>query len=81
MPALAALIAISRVIIGAHYPSDVVGGAVLGTLGAYAVRNFFAERRWVFRVRPDGRIVRRRLAAVQRLLRARPNGAQASAAR
>ncbi|MFN3270637.1 MAG: phosphatase PAP2 family protein, partial [Candidatus Kapaibacteriota bacterium] len=30
--AIATLIAISRVYVGVHYPSDVVGGAILGTL-------------------------------------------------
>jgi undecaprenyl-diphosphatase len=71
MLALATLIAVSRIVIGAHYPTDVVGGVVLGTLGAYAVRNFFAERRWVFRVLPDGRVVPRRLAAVHRFINGR----------
>lgn len=81
MLALAALIAVSRIVIGAHYPTDVVGGVVLGTLGAYAVRNFFAERRWAFRALPDGRVVPRRLAAVQRLLRGRRQPVQPAAAR
>jgi membrane-associated phospholipid phosphatase len=81
MLALATLVAVSRIVIGAHYPTDVLGGVVLGTLGAYAVRNFFAERRWIFRVLPDGRVVPRRLAAVQRLIRGRPKSGQPSAAR
>lgn len=80
MLALAALIALSRVVIGAHYPTDVLGGVVLGTLGAYAVRNFFAERKWVFRVLPGGRVVPRRLAAVERLILRRRQSAQPSAA-
>ena len=33
--ALAAVIAFSRVYMGVHYPSDVIGGAVLGTLTGY----------------------------------------------
>ena len=81
MLALAVLIALSRVVIGAHYPTDVLGGVVLGTLGAYAVRNFFAERGWVFRVLPDGRVVPRRLAAVQRLIDGRRRLPPPSAAR
>jgi membrane-associated phospholipid phosphatase len=81
MLALATLIALSRIIIGAHYPTDVLGGVVLGTLGAYAVRNFFAARGWVFRLLPDGRVVPRRLAAVQRLVAGRTRPAQPSAAR
>ncbi|MDR1588669.1 MAG: phosphatase PAP2 family protein [Oscillospiraceae bacterium] len=34
---LASLIALSRVYVGVHYPSDVVAGAILGTLCAAAV--------------------------------------------
>lgn len=34
---LAALVAYSRVYVGVHYPTDVVAGAVLGTLVAFAV--------------------------------------------
>jgi undecaprenyl-diphosphatase len=35
--ALATLVAVSRVTVGVHYPSDVAGGAVLGTLAALAL--------------------------------------------
>jgi|SRR5215211_1729880 len=31
---LAVLVAVSRVVVGVHYPSDVLGGALLGTLAA-----------------------------------------------
>jgi dolichol-phosphate mannosyltransferase len=54
--AYAAAIALSRVVITAHYPSDVVGGAMLGALGAILVRNWFATRRLVFVVNADGRV-------------------------
>lgn len=64
---LSGLIAVSRVIVGAHYPTDIVGGMLVGTLGAYAVRNAFAARGWAFRRAPGGAIVRRRLSAVRRL--------------
>ena len=65
----AAAIGASRLVLGVHYPTDVCCGMVLGTLGAYAVRNFFASRHWGFRRLPDGRIVGRRPVATQRLLR------------
>jgi dolichol-phosphate mannosyltransferase len=54
--AYAAVIVLSRVVITAHYPSDVLGGAMLGALGAVLVRNWFAARRLVFTVNADGRI-------------------------
>lgn len=59
-PALvfAALIALSRVILGEHYPTDITAGAVLGVLGAYAVRNLFVARGWLFES-TDERITRR----------------------
>lgn len=62
-------VAVSRLVLDAHYPTDVLGGAVLGTLGAYAVRDYFARRGWGFRRLPDGRIVQRPVAAVRRLVR------------
>jgi undecaprenyl-diphosphatase len=62
-------IAASRVIVGAHYPTDVLAGMVLGTLGAYLVRNFFASRRWVFEFTPSGNVRPRNLSAVRRLIR------------
>jgi membrane-associated phospholipid phosphatase len=67
--AVGILIGISRVVVGAHYPSDVFAGACLGLIGAYAVRNFFATRGWLFKRRADGCIVTRPLAAIRRLYR------------
>lgn len=55
----AALIIVSRPIVGMHYPTDVFAGLVLGTLGAYAVRNYFARRRWGFEFDHEGRVRRR----------------------
>jgi undecaprenyl-diphosphatase len=52
----AAAIALSRIVVGAHYPSDVLAGAVVGGLGALLVRAWFAQRRLVFAMDRDGRI-------------------------
>ena len=38
-------IAASRLVLLAHHPSDVVGGALIGIVGAMAVRYWFAARR------------------------------------
>jgi undecaprenyl-diphosphatase len=40
----------------AHFPSDVLAGAVAGTIGALLVREWFANRRLGFVVSGDGRI-------------------------
>lgn len=61
-----AVVGLSRVPVGMHYPTDVFGGLIVGMLGAYLVRNLFARRRWLFERRPNGRIVRRQLAALRR---------------
>jgi membrane-associated phospholipid phosphatase len=65
---IGAVVGLSRVPVGMHYPTDVFGGLVVGMLGAYLVRNFFARRRWLFVTRPDGRIVARPLVAIRRAL-------------
>jgi len=49
----AVVIAVSRVALAAHYPSDVLAGALTGILGALVVRNWFAVRRLAFVVAPD----------------------------
>jgi membrane-associated phospholipid phosphatase len=51
---IAAWIAASRVFIGAHYFTDAVLGALLGTVFPYLMRNRFAVRRWLFERTPDG---------------------------
>jgi undecaprenyl-diphosphatase len=61
-----AVVGVSRVPVGMHYPTDVFSGLVVGMLGAYLVRNFFASRRWLFVTRPDGHIVARPLVAIRR---------------
>lgn len=52
----AVLICISRVILLAHHPSDVVGGALTGVIGAMFVRYWFASRRLGFTIGRDGAI-------------------------
>jgi membrane-associated phospholipid phosphatase len=52
----AVTIAMSRVIISAHYPSDVIAGAVVGAIGAIFVREWFAARRLGFAVEADGQV-------------------------
>jgi len=53
----AILIAISRLVLLAHHPSDVVAGALVGVVGAMSVRYWFAARRLGFAIRRDGAIV------------------------
>jgi undecaprenyl-diphosphatase len=53
----AIVIAVSRLVLLAHHPSDVVAGALTGMIGAMAVRYWYAARRLAFTIRPDGRIV------------------------
>ena len=40
----ALMIALSRVVLAAHFPSDVLAGAMVGALGALMVRHWFAAR-------------------------------------
>lgn len=68
------LIAVSRVVVTAHYPTDVAAGALVGTVGALMVRRWFALRRLGCSIRPDGSIHHypgpslRRIKAVARAL-------------
>jgi membrane-associated phospholipid phosphatase len=55
----AVLIAASRLVLLAHHPSDVVAGALIGIIGAMAVRYWFAVRRLAFAIASDGKIVPR----------------------
>jgi undecaprenyl-diphosphatase len=57
MFAYAILIAVTRLVLLAHHPSDVVAGAVVGILVCLAVRYWFAVRRLAFVIHKDGRIV------------------------
>jgi membrane-associated phospholipid phosphatase len=49
-------IAASRVIVSAHFPSDVLAGAAFGAFGAILVRDWFAVRRLGFYIGSDGRV-------------------------
>jgi undecaprenyl-diphosphatase len=53
----AVVILTSRVVLTAHYLSDVLAGAAVGAAGAMLVRRYFAARRLGFSVGPDGGIV------------------------
>lgn len=70
----AVTIAASRVVIQAHFVSDVIAAAFVGAFGAILVRNWFASRRLAFVPAPDGSIQAlpgpswRRLKAVARRL-------------
>ena len=52
----AVLIALSRVVIVTHHPSDAITGAIVGAFGALLVRDWFAARRLGFAVRPNGTV-------------------------
>jgi membrane-associated phospholipid phosphatase len=52
----AGVIAVSRVAVHAHFPSDVIAGAFVGIFGAIVVRNWFAARRLAFVRGADGKV-------------------------
>jgi undecaprenyl-diphosphatase len=52
----AVLIAASRVVVTAHYPSDLIASAFFGIVGALLVRHTFAVRRLGFVVGPKGNV-------------------------
>jgi undecaprenyl-diphosphatase len=61
----ALLIAMTRLVLLAHHPSDVVAGALIGVVGAMLVRYWFAARRLGFTIHRDGKIVPLRSAGGQ----------------
>jgi undecaprenyl-diphosphatase len=70
----ATAIGLTRVLLGAHYPSDVLAGAIVGAGGALLVRSWFAARRLGFALDSDGKVCRlpgpsgRRIKTVARRL-------------
>ena len=77
--ALAALIAVSRVGLGVHYPSDVIAGAFVGTFSALFVARAFALRGIAFIWRDERLVVRGRglaLTAAKTALRGQPRAAR-----
>lgn len=50
----ALLIVVSRVVVTAHYPTDVLAGALVGSVGVLMVRRYFALRRLGFAFGADG---------------------------
>lgn len=74
----ALVICVTRLTIAVHHPTDVMVGAAIGGLGALAIRNYFAARRWVFAVDAAGQVHAmpgpglRRLARASLRLRWRP---------
>jgi undecaprenyl-diphosphatase len=53
----AVVILLTRLVLLAHHPSDVAAGAVIGLIGAMAVRYWFAARQLGFDILADGEIV------------------------
>jgi undecaprenyl-diphosphatase len=52
----AAVIALSRIVVTAHHPSDVLAGAIAGAVGALLVRDWLAARRLGFAIQADGAV-------------------------
>jgi undecaprenyl-diphosphatase len=57
--ALAAVLAITRLAVGAHYLSDVLAGATIAILVTLGLRWLWSRRGWVFRRGEDGAYARR----------------------
>jgi membrane-associated phospholipid phosphatase len=56
MVVYAFLIIVSRLVLLAHHPSDVVAGALVGVVGAMIVRYWFAARHLAFTIHRNGAI-------------------------
>lgn len=66
----ALLIGASRVIVTAHFASDVMARAVVGIVGSLLVQKYLADRRLAFSVRSDGEIQALSGPSFQRLRKA-----------
>jgi len=66
--ALAVLVASSRVVLGSHYPSDVLAGAALATAFTLRMVKVFAAKRLVFAVAADGSITPKAGPSMRRIL-------------
>jgi undecaprenyl-diphosphatase len=60
-------IAVSRLFVRAHYPSDVLVGCVLGALTAWLIARALAQRRLLFDFDKAGNLIRRRSASARLL--------------
>jgi undecaprenyl-diphosphatase len=56
-------IAASRAFVGAHYPSDVLAGGLLGVLTSWLLARVLARYRLIFGFAGDGSLVRRKGAS------------------
>lgn len=65
----ALIICATRLVLLAHHPSDVVAGALVGVIGAMAVRYWFAARRLGFAIERNGTIVALPGPSLERLKR------------
>ncbi|HZL38848.1 MAG TPA: phosphatase PAP2 family protein [Pseudolabrys sp.] len=61
------LISVSRVVVTAHFPSDVLAGALVGVAVALLVRRCFALRGLVFTIGPDGAVHHRPGPSLRRI--------------
>jgi undecaprenyl-diphosphatase len=52
----AVIIAVSRIVLTAHFPSDVIAGALIGMIGVLLVRDWFAARGLAFVLGADGAV-------------------------
>ena len=68
MAPLALMVAISRFVIGVHFPSDVVAGLALGVIFTWIYARLFARKRLLFEFNADGEL-RLRNSAVDRARR------------